>query len=276
MRVCLFMGLTLAIGACTDSTTSDVAGEPATRASAVADADAAPSPVAEASAEAGGASSIEERTELYIFTYAYPEEAGNIPRLAALLDERGQRAKAELVRMATRGAEAAEESGFPYNAYSFNQKWQVVAETPGYLSLSSIVTGYEGGAHGSYGTQALVWDKEQGKAIRPRDLFTSVSTLENALGEDFCSQLNRLRERKRGEKVAPESTDPFDACPQFSELAILVGSSNGRKFNRIGLIADPYVAGPWAEGKYEVTLPVSLRVIDAAKPEYEGAFSIGK
>ena len=55
---------------------------------------------------------------------------------------------------------------------------------------------------------------------------------------------------------------------------MLLGSSNGRTFDRIGLIAGPYVAGPYAEGTYEVTLPVDMAVLDAVKREYDGAFSL--
>ena len=44
--------------------------------------------------------------------------------------------------------------------------------------------------------------------------------------------------------------------------------------DRIGLIADPYVAGSYAEGAYEVTLPVTRAIIGTVKPEYRGAFAV--
>ena len=54
---------------------------------------------------------------------------------------------------------------------------------------------------------------------------------------------------------------------------MLVGSSNGRTFDRIGIWYGPYVAGPYAEGAYELDFPVDARVLAAVKPEYEAAFS---
>ena len=49
-----------------------------------------------------------------------------------------------------------------------------------------------------------------------------------------------------------------------------------RRFDRIGLLAAPYVAGAYAEGSYEVTLPVTPKVLAAVKPEYKAAFALGK
>jgi hypothetical protein len=65
----------------------------------------------------------------------------------------------------------------------------------------------------------------------------------------------------------------FSECPPLDELVILLGSSDRQAINRIGLIAPPYVAGPYAEGSYEVTLPVTRAVLQAVKPRYRDAFA---
>jgi hypothetical protein len=57
---------------------------------------------------------------------------------------------------------------------------------------------------------------------------------------------------------------------------VLLGSSDKQRFNRIGLIAAPYVAGSYAEGPYEITLPVTPAVLAAVKPEYKAAFATPK
>ncbi len=36
--------------------------------------------------------------------------------------------------------------------------------------------------------------------------------------------------------------------------------------------ADPYVAGPYAEGDYDIALPVTQAVIEALKPAYRSSF----
>ena len=47
-------------------------------------------------------------------------------------------------------------------------------------------------------------------------------------------------------------------------------------FDRVGLIADPYVAGSYAEGSYELTFPVTAELLAAVRPEYKAAFALGK
>lgn len=268
VRTVLLASLVL-LASCRGQAGSDAATDPTARASTE------PAASASATAVAGphGAVAVSEKNQLYVFEYAYPETAGRIPELAALLDRRGDAAKQELIDQAEEGKEAAEDSGFPYNAYSFSQEWQVVADVPGYLSLSSEETTYLGGAHGNYATRTLVWDRKSARALRPRDMFTSLDALESVLGDRYCEQLNQQRAKKRGEAVPAETEDPFDACPSFSDLVILLGSRRGKAFDRIGLLADPYLAGPWAEGKYEVTLPVTPAVIEAVRPEYAKAFA---
>ena len=61
-----------------------------------------------------------------------------------------------------------------------------------------------------------------------------------------------------------------------SEVTVLMGSGDKAHFTRIGLIADPYVAGPYVEGSYEVTLPVSPALLKAVKPEYRSMFALGR
>jgi len=254
------------LSACWEADNTQQSVQPNASATAIAGTPAAtPTP--------GGAVAISERTPLYLFEYSWPQKAGEVPALAELLNRRAERAKTDLVESAEEGKEAAEDSGFPYNAYSYSQDWKVVANTPRFLSLSSVTTGYRGGAHGIYASGSLVWDREADKALKPVALFVSPGALEGALAPKYCDELDRQRGQKRGEDIGDGTDNLFDSCPSFSDLTVLLGSSNGRAFNRIGLIADPYVAGPWAEGTYEVTLPVTPDVLGAVRPEYAGAFA---
>ena len=66
----------------------------------------------------------------------------------------------------------------------------------------------------------------------------------------------------------------FGKCPKISELTELLGSSNRQRFDRIGLIADPYVAGSYAEGTYETTLPVTAAILRIVKPGYRAVFAV--
>ncbi|MFC4254601.1 DUF4163 domain-containing protein [Altererythrobacter xixiisoli] len=226
---------------------------------------AAPSPT--------GAQHVAEETELYLFEYAWPEAAGKQPELAALLDQRMDHTKEQLVRESTAARASARQDGFPYNKHSYSADWKVVTELPGWLSLSSQVATYSGGAHGMYGVDALLWNKVDKTAMSGIDLFTSPADLEKAVHDRFCDQLNKQREKKRGEPIAADSTDEFDKCPGIDELVVLVGSSNRKVFNRLTFYAGPYVAGPYVEGAYEVDLPVDAAVLATVKPEYQGFFA---
>ncbi len=119
-----------------------------------------------------------------------------------------------------------------------------------------------------------MWDKENEKAMDAIELFTSPAALEKALGDRFCDGLNRERAKRRGTPVKKGSDDEFDKCPGIGDLTVLVGSSNGRTFNRLTLYAGPYVAGPYAEGAYEVNLNVDRAVLAAVRPEFRSAFSV--
>ena len=220
-----------------------------------------------------GARSVAEETDDFLFEYSYPAEAGRIPGLAGLLDNRLDRQRAELAVESERARREAREEGFPYNKHSYTAEWKIVAELPKWLSLSADVATYTGGAHGNYTVQSVVWDKDNLRLMNAIDLFSSPAALEQAFGDRFCDGLDRERAERRGEPVPEDSEDMFDQCPGIDELEVLVGSSNGRTFNRLTVYAGPYVAGPYAEGAYEVDLPVTQEVLDAVKPEYREAFS---
>lgn len=220
-----------------------------------------------------GARSVSEETDDFLFEYAYPAEAGRIPELAKILDRRLDTRRARLAAQSQEARDDAREKGFPYNKHSYSGEWKVVADLPKWLSLSLDMATYSGGAHGNYGVESLVWNKEQGRAINAKDLFTSPAALEQALGDRFCDALDRQRAEKRREPVERDADEEFNRCPRIDELTVLVGSSNGRTFNRLTLYAGPYVAGPYAEGAYEIGLPIDRAVLDTVKPEYREAFS---
>lgn len=226
---------------------------------------------------AGAAKSVEEETDLYMFAYSYPAEAGAIPALAARLDKDAADAKAKLIEESESDREQARANDYPYRAHSFSEEWQVVADLPRYLSLTGDFTTYTGGAHGMYGRETLVWDREAGEGVAGVEMFQSPAALDAALGEKLCDALNAERAERRGEPV-PENPGEddfgFNQCQKVEDATVIVGSSNGRTFDRIGVWFGPYVAGAYAEGAYELDFPVDPAVIEAVKPEYRAAFSV--
>ena len=240
-----------------------------------AQATIAADPAATAAA-APGAVKIDEDGKLFHFAYAYPANAAGIPALRAELEAEKDKARAELVNQAKDGQKESKEGGFEYHPYDSTSEWTVVTDIPGWLSMKGEFYSFTGGAHGNSGTQPLLWDKTANRRREPLSLFTSAAAFNAALGPAYCAALNAERSKRREQKVDPGSGGQFDKCVLPSEVTMLLGSGDRAHFTRIGLIADPYVAGPYAEGSYEVTLQVSPAVLKAVKPEYRSMFALGR
>lgn len=209
------------------------------------------------------------------FAYAWPAAVTAQPELASEFEADRDRILAnEKSEWASALADAPADC-VSCKTRSFSKEWKVVADLPDWLSLSGEFSTYTGGAHGMYGLESLVWDKRAKEAMPAIALFRSPAALETALGPKLCAALNAERAERRGEPVPPPGPDDigFDSCQPVSEATVLVGSSGGKAFDRIGIWYGPYVAGAYAEGAYELTFPVDAAVRAAVKPEYAAAFA---
>jgi hypothetical protein len=229
---------------------------------------------ASASASAGGARTVSEENDLYAFDYEYPAQAGAIAGLRDWLDSEIDRQRKELVAQARQGRAEAKQGGFNYSAYYKATGWQVVADLPGWLSLSAGIESYQGGAHPNHWFGALLWDKAANQRRAATDLFVSKQALAEAIRMPFCAAIDRERAERRGEKINRNSGDMFDECIDPAAQTVILGSSNRRTFDRIGVLVAPYAAGPYAEGEYEATLPVTPAVLAAVKPEFRDSFAV--
>lgn len=225
--------------------------------------------------DSGEGRAIAESSEFFEFEYSWPGEAATIPALDAQLQARADAARAELVEGAQDDRAAAAEVGYSFNPHSFYGEWQVVADFPGWLSLSGAISTYDGGVHPNSAFASLLWDKAAQSERSPLDLFRSPQSFENAIARRFCTMLDAERSQRRGEPVVRDTEDYFSACPGVEQVTVLLGSSNGETFDRVGILVMPYVAGPYAEGSYEFELPVDASLIDAVNPGYRAVFSLG-
>ncbi|MFM8939103.1 MAG: PdaC/SigV domain-containing protein [Phenylobacterium sp.] len=220
---------------------------------------------------------VEVKTADYTFSYRWPAAVEAIPALRARLNTEQAGLRRDLARNAAEWREdvAADPDLHPYRRfvpYLFSAEWKVVATLPGWLSLSQQVSVFEGGAHPNQGFDSLAWDRAAGVARRPLDLFVSAAALDAAVRAPFCDALDAQRAKRRGEPVNRQSGEEFDACIAPSEQTVILGSSNRKTFNRIGILVAPYAAGPYVEGSYDVTVPVTPAVLQAVKPEFRAAF----
>jgi hypothetical protein len=265
----------LLLGGCKGETPAPTASETAS-AESPSQTEAATEPVEDASEVAvGGGRAEKVENDTYEFSYAYPDAAGAIPGLKANLDKQLETSRADLVGSAKEGQADSKENDYPYHAYSYGEEWKVVTDVPNWLSLSSEIYTYSGGAHGMTTFDALLWDRHAETARTPIDLFTSKEALSKALRTPFCAALDKERVKRRGGPI-DKSDEMFSECIDPVEQVVILGSSNGQTFDRIGLLVPPYNAGPYAEGSYEVTVPVTGAVMATLKPQYRSSFSIAK
>jgi hypothetical protein len=220
------------------------------------------------------------------FTYSWPTEVSAIEGLTQLLTLKRDKALAQQKQ----GWEASvEEFGNGESAdtgeitcitcinRSFVMTWKVAAQTPRFMVLLGERYSYSGGAHGNTIFDALLWDSEAkdgaSAQIRPVDLFIDPVALENTAYGEYCAALNLVRSERRG--LDADKVNPLADCPGVSDLVVTLGSSDGQTFDGVFFHAAPYVAGAYAEGPYEFAIAVSPAIIEAVKPEYRDAFTIG-
>jgi hypothetical protein len=213
-----------------------------------------------------------ETTPLLEFRYSWPAEVSAIPALAARFSADMESWKASLTNTATTDRAYRDTQGFPFNAYQGSKIWTTAGQSERLLSLSGAIDDYTGGAHGNHGTHGLIWDRVAGTEHAFADLFATPASPSALLTQPWCKALDAERAVKReGRKIGGE----FDECPKLSEISIVPtdADANGR-FETLRLIADPYVAGPYAEGNYKVDLPVTPALIAALKPDHRASFEL--
>ncbi|MDZ3833402.1 MAG: DUF3298 and DUF4163 domain-containing protein [Sphingopyxis sp.] len=212
-----------------------------------------------------------EKNDLVEFAYSYPREAAAIPKLAALLDADRSAKRGALIRDAERDKQSADKEGFPYHAHSHQETWKLVTNTPRFVSLSSEIGTYTGGAHGMATFDTLIWDRNRAMRLKPLDLFVDGAAFDAAIRDEFCAAIVRAKKTK-GISIEKDSGGPFASCPPASAQTIWIGSSDGKYLDRLTIAIAPYEIGPYAEGSYTINVPVTSALVKAVKPEYARDF----
>ncbi|MFC3440935.1 DUF4163 domain-containing protein [Sphingobium rhizovicinum] len=205
------------------------------------------------------------------FSYAYPAQAAAIPFLVDKFGKEAQSSKADALSMAKADSESAKKAGYPFRPHSLETQWRVAADTPRFLSLRSETYVYTGGAHGMTGYDVVLWDKARRRETSVKALMTTPAAFAAAIRDRFCEELDRERVEKRGEPVV-RGDDDFTKCIDPMEQVLAPASKDGKLIDGVTVIIGPYSAGPYAEGSYEVALPVDAAMRKAIKTEYQDGF----
>jgi hypothetical protein len=211
------------------------------------------------------------------FDFSWPSEAAAIPALARRLHADLAKEKARTIGGGKEEYDMRREMGSEaLIGWSSSTKFKTGGQSIRLLSLSREYWTFTGGAHGNGATTALLWDRRLGKEVAFPTLFPAGSTYAQVLRGPYCRALDEERKKRRGgygKLGGGGSASAFDSCPKFSDLASIPADRNGNgRFDRIRIIAAPYTAGPFAEGSYDIALPVTARLIALLKPEYRGSF----
>ncbi|MFW2829336.1 PdaC/SigV domain-containing protein [Sphingomonas sp. ID0503] len=241
--------------------------------------DAAPDPqpsnqtgaIAEPAPAAAADVVIADKSELYDFAYAWPAVAAAIPAVNADLEAEAKRLKAKGVKGAAADQQEARKNGWLYRQHSLSKRWMVKGGSAGLLSLGAEFEEYLGGAHGMQGFDARLVSRKLGRAIPFRELFVNPDRALTTMSGPFCETLDKQRAEKRGEPVK-RGTDFETACPKIADQ-VIVPAGSGR-FTTFLVQVAPYEAGPYAEGDYQVPVPVTAALLAEIRPEYREEFGL--
>jgi Deacetylase PdaC len=202
--------------------------------------------------------------KLLDFRYSFPTIVGNYPALLARLRKDQVTSYADGLEMARLDAEARKGQDFPFNRNEFWRDWTVTGNAFPLVSLLSQTEAFTGGAHPNHVSSALLWDEKSDAQVDFDALFGGPAKLWKQIQPDYCRKLGAEQRRRNMGSVG---------CPERKDLTIVpVDSDFDFHFDTLRIIADPYVAGSYAEGFYVVSLPVTHELIAALEPQYRDSF----
>jgi hypothetical protein len=214
---------------------------------------------------------IKSSDELLEFDYSWSREAAAVPALDGRFRRDAMRHKASAIASAKIDRRARLATGGGWNPHSFSRSWETVGQSGRLLSLIELTGVYSGGAHPNSGSRALLWDRRLSRELPLPAVLRPGLSWTGAVRGAFCVLLDRERAENRGETIV---RGPWpNNCPPLGELTVAPADkdSDGR-FDHLRVIADSYVAGPYAEGSYEFDLPITATMVSRLKAEYLPSF----
>lgn len=209
------------------------------------------------------------------YSYKTPARASAFPPLKTWFAADARATRAKFDTEVANERITAKKGGYPFNGWGSTREWKIVAETPRYLSLSLNGWSFSNGAHGMSFYDGLLFDKVAQRRVKPVALFANPAALSRTIRADFCRLLDVERMKKRGGESI-DRKNMFGDCIDPMKSTLILGSRTGRAFDRLGILIGPYEAGPYAEGKYEVTLPLTRAILAQVKPAYRSAFAVAR
>ncbi len=222
--------------------------------------------------------SLKFKNQYLDWSLEYPAKVAAIPELADAIRNPAVADREKLLSQAKADWTQRAKMGAPLAPYEDYLTAHVAADTDQLMSLSLEWSTFTGGAHPNHGTRALLWDKTKRAKIAFTDLFgDGAAGIPVNFRSTYCAALDAERSSRRDNGGQGNGTasadDPFNKCPEWSELALIPSEKDGGSPVTFILVhADPYVAGPYVEGDYDIEMPVGEDMIAAMKSPYRASF----
>jgi hypothetical protein len=219
----------------------------------------------------------EYKSEAAEFAYGWPAEVSVVPQLVGHFRADMRKQRAAIISGGKEFAAWRKKEGLTVVVpYQHQTSITTAGQSRRLLSLRIDTWEFTGGAHGNGGTDELLWDRSTGKEIEFQSLFAPAARWLLPLRASYCRALEEERRSRRGgDGKLGGSIPEFDACPRFSDLAVIpTDDDHDGRFERLDLVASPYVAGPYVEGEYDIGISVSAQLIAAMKSEYRPSFEV--
>ncbi|WP_339913410.1 DUF3298 domain-containing protein [uncultured Brevundimonas sp.] len=132
------------------------------------------------------------------------------------------------------------------------------AETGKLVSLRRDMSEYSGGAHPNTTARGVLWDKALKQVIGSGQLFRRGADM-SLLDQALCAAVNTARARRvPGAPPLTLAGGGEWTCPRAAATPFVLapGTVDG-KAGGLTFLIDPYKVGPYAEGSYAVTVPLT-------------------
>lgn len=198
-----------------------------------------------------------------------PEAVGRIPALYARLYGEDRKALDAFADASVEEVESLRAAGLPAPAYAQTFEYSLAAETPRLIGLTRLAYENTGGAHPNSALTGLVWDKTANTVVETAALFAKGADMA-AADEALC---DAIKAEKRSRIGDDSFNSAFPACPALAtSQATLLPSVVKGKAAGLTVLFSPYDIGAYAEGAYEIDLPLAAFQAVLA-PDYAGEFA---
>jgi hypothetical protein len=213
--------------------------------------------------------SFSSTTDRAVLSLKLPPSLVDEPQLHDRLYAEGVKELKKSARSAL-AADPGPTDGSPPRGMEWNVKWTTAAETGKLLSLHKQGFVDEGGAHPNSFMDGLLWDRSTKKTVQPAALFKK-NVDYGRLDATLCQAVKDARKKRLG---ADYSEDPSTwPCPKWAKTpVVLAPSTTPGKAGGLTFLFPPYAVGPYSDGAFEITVPLSAFRADLA-PAYADEFA---